>query len=670
MYNNQQGGYTLPYQSRLDSLKPKPQEPFNPQGTALPLQRPGQMNTDPALPIPPKPEEDPMEQASQGDFYKSNQQFMQDPNYAQGFNELVTTAGALRDQISKGFMPDSVAQERIQNYIFDLRSKMAANMEQPEQKAQSAKKGALDEEMPDDVPMPTQEEIDAEMAAMNPAGAGGEEELTDEMLMEEQRREMGQEEGAPTDEEIQLQAMAEQQGQQQPPQPKPAVDPRYLVEDPQIQAAAQRNNNRALGQGDAMGNIPQEPEPTASEMANAEYNASAATVADQANTPKEWWKSDSFIYSMTRMALGLLDGEDPASAFMGANESYMMLSGMEKREGFRPDLERQGYSSAQIEEYIRTGESKVLREQKQVAAPKWSPAGGGMMMNTAGEVRAIPGYVDKSQQINPYQMAQLGLAERRQDWAENQPRASDRQIVSSDIEKDEQGREYETTEYSDGTTSRRALRSTGGRESEGERVRQSIAEAPDDLYIGAKGPNALSGDERTKIGYLQDTYRGSADYVRDVKAGKIKPADLNTLSSNVISAIVMDPKQWISGSLINSMTKDEQASLNRLKKIIDPIARARSGAAIGVQEMETYLSYLKNIHRQDGVGAQSRVGMVSTMSSLAPGTRKDLDFLQNVVLPRARDAQPGKNGNWNLAYLDDEGQRQVFEFKPGRFFNK
>lgn len=654
MHNNQQGGgYSLPYQSRLDSLNPRKPQSFNPQGSALPLQRPNQMTTETALPVPPKQEEieDPMVAVSQGDFFKSNQSYMQDPQYATGFNDLVTTAGALRDQVSKGFMPDTIAQERLQNKILELRSGMEAMM-QPEQQAQSTKRpsGALSDQMSD-------EEIAAEMAAMVPATENVEQDVVE------------QEEG-PTDAQLE-QAMGEgmaAEGVEQEPEQPPMIDPRYQVSDPQIEAVAAQNLNRSQGIGDFSGNMPAPQMPTQNQLVNAEFNAGAETMADQANIQKEWWKNDSFTYSMTRMVLGLLDGEDVSSAFAGANESYMMLSGMEKRQEFIPDLKRQGYNEAQIEEYVRTGDSKALRATKAVQAPKWSSAGGGMMMNTAGESRAIPGWQDKSQQITPYQSAQLDLAQRRQEWAETKPASTGaRKVVQSDFEEVD-GKTYKVSQYDDGTMAREQVKAGEGRVSEGERVRQKIQEAPDDQYVGAKGPNSFSGDERQKIGYMQDSYRGSADYVKDVFNGKIKPADLNTLSSNVISAIVMDPKQWASSAVVNSLTKEEQSSLNRLKKIIDPVARARSGAAIGVQEMETYLSYLKNIHRKDGVGAQSRVGMISTISSLAPGTRKDLDILQNEVLPRARDAQPGKNGNWNIAYIDDRGDRKVFEFKPGRFF--
>lgn len=739
MFNNTQP-QAMPYLTRLNGYQQDKEKAAN--NSLLPINQPGG-NTDTQLPVA-KEKEDPMKDIEQSSFYQNHQRFMQnDPEYASQFNEFASTAAALHKEVKNGTMPQPIAEKRLQEAVLNAQQGASANARQAQQQQQQMQaqqqqqpQGALmtpinqmqmgagdvptssaqdaatmaaaqqGQQPQQAAPQPNPQEqaqmqqqaqdqqtqaVNTQQTQANTLSKGSIEDLADIMKTSGLVREGDDAQSVAsmyyntkgyTNEDVDKAAamlFSDQHAAQASETPK-GVAPQFAVSDGQINATAARNANISQGIGDYKGNVEAPEQPTPSQQLNQSLDQASNEVTAQVNEIPNWYESKAFGYSLMRFGLGLLGGEDMVGALKGASMSYMDLDGMEKRERWRGDLQKEGYNNAQIEAYIQTGNSNLLKKDKPIK-DTWVNLGQGMKMNQAtGEVEKVEGW-EKQQNLryfqegnsgeyigydpNTGQQVRTGVVGRlpttgqgatKFQWV-GDPNDPHKEIL----------KQYDPTigQFVE-TGETRARGSTAL--SEGERVRQAVANAPDDQYLGARGPNSFATEERQKIGYLQQSYTGSMSYVRDVMNGTIKPAELNTLSTNLIESIVMNPDSWLSGAIINSATKEQQPALNRLKQIIDPIARARSGAAIGKEEMANYLGYLKEIHRQDAVGATARVNMLNTIASLAPGSRKDLDFMQNNVFPRARDARPLKDGTWGIGYLDKDNKPQVFKFKPGRFF--
>ena len=86
-------------------------------------------------------------------------------------------------------------------------------------------------------------------------------------------------------------------------------------------------------------------------------------------TPQNWYESQSFNSSLIRFGLGLLSGEDYATAFSHAAGDYEKLSGREKRQSYADELVKEGYSQASVMQWIDDGKANILA--KPVKQEKW-----------------------------------------------------------------------------------------------------------------------------------------------------------------------------------------------------------------------------------------------------------------------------------------------------------
>lgn len=457
-------------------------------------------------------------------------------------------------------------------------------------------------------------------------------------------------------------------------EPPKGVAPQYVVSDSQINAVAARNANISQGIGDFRGNVEAPEMPTPSQQLNQSLDQASNAVQTQVNEIPNWYESKPFGYSLMRFGIGLLAGEDMVNAFQGASQSYMDLDGMEKRERWRSDLKKEGYSDAQIEAYVQTGNSNLLKKERDV----WGNTGQGTLYNQrTGDFKEIPGWQRKPN-LRYFQDA-------NNEWIGYDP-VTNEQVrtgvvgrapsnltaprfqwvgVEGDPTK-EHLKQYDAS--TGGWIDTGEMRNKGSTAlSEGERVRQSIANAADDQYYSEKGAGVVNDTTRNRIGQFQETYRRSANHIQNVIAGRVKPIQLGSISGNVIQAIVDDPESFLKSALFNSLTKEQQEGMYNLYQIIDPVARARSGAAISKPEMQKYLRYADKLHLQNEEGARARIGFLSTMSGMIAGTRKDMNVLQNDVLPTARDARINpETGLWEVGYMKN-GKPAKFVFKPGRF---
>lgn len=735
MFNNTQP-QAMPYLTRLDGYQKDKEKAAN--DSLLPINQPGG-NVDTQLPVV-KEKEDPMKAVEQTPFYQNHQRFMQnDPAYADQFNQFASTAAALHKEVQNGTMPQPIAEKRLREAVYDAQQSAANNARQAQQQMQAQQKqqpqGALmtpinqmqlgagdvptssaqdaaamaaaqqGQQPQQAAPQPNPQEqaqvqqqiqdqqaqaVNTQQTQANTLSKGSIEDLADIMKTSGLIQEGDDAQSVAsmyyntkgyTNEDVDKAAamlFGDQHAAQASETPK-GVAPQFAVSDGQINATAARNANISQGIGDYKGNVEAPEQPTPSQQLNQSLDQASNEVQAKVNEIPNWYESKAFGYSLMRFGIGLLAGEDMVSAFQGAGQSYMDLDGLEKRERWRGDLQKEGYSNAQIEAYIQTGNSNLLKKEKPVR-DTWVNMGQGLKMNQlTGDVQKVEGW-EKQQNLryfqegnsgeyvgydpNTGQQVRTGVVGRlpttgqgatKFQWV-GDPNDPHKEIL----------KQYDPTIgqfVETGETRARGSLSM----SEGERVRQSIKDAADDQYYSEKGAGVVNDTTRNRIGQFQETYRRSANHIQNVMAGRVKPIQLGSLSGNVIQAVVDDPESFLKSALFNSLTKEQQEGMYNLYQIIDPVARARSGAAISKPEMQKYLRYADKLHLQNAEGARARVGFLSTMSGMIAGTRKDMNVLQNEVLPTAKDARINpETGLWEVGYMKN-GKPAKFVFKPGRF---
>lgn len=150
----------------------------------------------------------------------------------------------------------------------------------------------------------------------------------------------------------------------------PVVNPK---DDP-VGALAAMNNNKLRGVGDAAGNVspPPAPVPTQTQAQNMQLNQMGKQAMFDENKIPQWFDSTAFNMGLISFGLNLLDGNSLSTAFNSAGQTFGQLRGQEKRQIWAQDLAGQGYSPQEIQQWIETGDAKVLtdpmeKQAKQVA---------------------------------------------------------------------------------------------------------------------------------------------------------------------------------------------------------------------------------------------------------------------------------------------------------------
>lgn len=145
------------------------------------------------------------------------------------------------------------------------------------------------------------------------------------------------------------------------------------LQDPAGHLAA-LNENRQKGVGDATGNMNIEAPtpPTPAQQQDMKLNQVGQKASFDQNAIPEWYKSDSFNYGLISFGLNLLSGNDLATSFGAAGNAFQSMYGQEKRGIWAQDLTKKGYDPVEIENWVRTGDSKVLtspeeRQSKMIA---------------------------------------------------------------------------------------------------------------------------------------------------------------------------------------------------------------------------------------------------------------------------------------------------------------
>lgn len=146
------------------------------------------------------------------------------------------------------------------------------------------------------------------------------------------------------------------------PPPDSKVDPVGYI--------AAINANKAKGVGGATGTFNvKAPDPlTQSQQQMVELSQQGKSAAFDMSKQPPWYKSNSFNYGLISFGLNLLSGNDLATSFAAAGGAFTDMYGQEQRGNWAEDLRNQGYSAQEVEEYIRTGDSKVLTDPQEKLA--------------------------------------------------------------------------------------------------------------------------------------------------------------------------------------------------------------------------------------------------------------------------------------------------------------
>lgn len=136
-----------------------------------------------------------------------------------------------------------------------------------------------------------------------------------------------------------------------------------LPADSQVNYLKQSVSNRLSNTGDKLTGLDEAPPvpPPAKQFTEQLDQWGTQVAFDQTKVPN-WHESDSFSYAMINFGLNLLSGNDLATSFGRAGQTFTDMYGREKREAWAQDLAQHGYSGPEIQQYIETGDSKVLTD--------------------------------------------------------------------------------------------------------------------------------------------------------------------------------------------------------------------------------------------------------------------------------------------------------------------
>lgn len=136
-----------------------------------------------------------------------------------------------------------------------------------------------------------------------------------------------------------------------------------LPADAQVDYLKKSVSNRLSGTGDPITGLSDAPPqvPVQKQFAQQLDDWGTQVAFDQTKIPS-WHESDSFNYALINFGLNLLSGNDLATSFGLAGKTFTDMFGREKRELWSEDLRQKGYSGPEIQQYIETGDSKVLTD--------------------------------------------------------------------------------------------------------------------------------------------------------------------------------------------------------------------------------------------------------------------------------------------------------------------
>lgn len=368
------------------------------------------------------------------------------------------------------------------------------------------------------------------------------------------------------------------------------------VGDPSVSPSgtlATMNKNIISGVGTSTGTVsqptlPKPPDPKQVEKkAFSEYGK--AVSFDQNKIP-EWYNSHSFSAGLISFGLNLLSGNDLATSFNAASNLFMNTYGEEKRSIWAQDLAAQGFDATEIEQWVRTGDSKVLtkpeeKRMKQIQMETSLAQLDNLQYANSPEMRQYK--LDQDQFDRGLKLEGLNL--QRQQLAQNA--ANQRAMLA--LRQEAAQNKMSMTEFklrgeliqSQAVAAQRAETIAAGRdllndpdlELVGSTVDRKVARGASDMFGDSRGVNLNS-----KIDHYNNklTNLGNANLYLEAGGNRIFAKEMENAAKNFVKISVdMTPTQ-----IRNALAKNEQVT-SRLDQM------ARSMAETGQHLKASEVSY-------------------------------------------------------------------------------
>lgn len=356
---------------------------------------------------------------------------------------------------------------------------------------------------------------------------------------------------------------------------------------------ATMNKNIISGVGTSTGSVsqptlPKPPDPKQVEKkAFSEYGK--AVSFDQNKIP-EWYNSHSFSAGLISFGLNLLSGNDLATSFNAASNLFMNTYGEEKRSIWAQDLAAQGFDATEIEQWVRTGDSKVLtkpeeKRMKQIQMETSLAQLDNLQYANSPEMRKYK--LEQDQFDRELKLEGLNL--QRQRLAQN----ADNQRAMLALRQEAAQNKMSMTEFklrgeliqSQAVAAQRAETIAAGRdllndpdlELVGSTVDRKVARGASDMFGDSRGVNLNS-----KIDHYNNklTNLGNANLYLEAGGNRIFAKEMENAAKNFVKISVdMTPTQ-----IRNALAKNEQVT-SRLDQM------ARSMAETGQHLKASEVSY-------------------------------------------------------------------------------
>lgn len=148
------------------------------------------------------------------------------------------------------------------------------------------------------------------------------------------------------------------------------------VQDKQIAAVSHQVSNKSQGKGNDVGLVKPrkeeiEPMGEAQVFENA-IDKVSTTLSRQHSIPENWYDNQAMNMALIRFGLGLLSGEDYATAFSYAANDYGNYDSKLKRKSMYDELLSEGYDEPSIMQWIDSGDAAHLTKPEPVKpSEKW-----------------------------------------------------------------------------------------------------------------------------------------------------------------------------------------------------------------------------------------------------------------------------------------------------------
>ena len=386
----------------------------------------------------------------------------------------------------------------------------------------------------------------------------------------------------------------------------PALMESGLPADSQVDYLKKSVSNRLSDTGDKLTGLSDPPpEMPATQQFTKQLEEWGTQVAfDQTKVPT-WHDSDSFNYALINFGLNLLSGNDLATSFGRAGQTFTDMYGREKREIWAQDLAQKGYSGPEIQQYIETGDSSVLTDPMERQAK--------LQQFNLGQAQLEQALQESSPEAREYKA-------KRQAWEDRQDMADkafnrDLQLQQLDLSKQQV------------------------------QIQREAAKARQDLAATKAGATKLSEADKKNLDlYTQGRVTGQT-FKQLIDAGQIAyPNPQNPLHMAVVEYTLSgkDPVK-LAGLRATSDELDKIArSVEQTKGTMAARLYGNTGAQISSTEWVNELNNMPRANDSPAIRQQKETAMTVRQLSIHPEYRQILPQLQKDIKSAKQDPVTGE----------------------------